>query len=213
MKRSTVTEGVRLRLLNSGLVVLLLFGVVACSNSRQLKPLASDAVVLAFGDSLTWGTGGGENGSYPYQLEQLIGRRVINAGLSGEVSAAGVERLPALLEEYRPQLLILCHGGNDLLRRLDRQALRANLRRMIEAAQQAGAEVVLIAVPSPGLLIGAPALYAELAAEFDIPLLGETLVELQTERKFKSDAVHLNAAGYRQLAEGLKELLKATHAI
>lgn len=193
--------------------LLLLLVLVACERQPQLAPLGSGATVLAFGDSLTWGTGGGENGSYPYQLEQLIGRRVINAGVPGEVSEAGVERLPALLEEYRPQLLILCHGGNDLLRRLDRQKLRNNLRRMLDAAQQAGAEVVLIAVPSPGLLIKAPALYAELAAEFKIPILAETLAELQTARKFKSDVVHLNAAGYRQLAEGLKALLEATHAI
>ena len=202
----------RIRLFNRW-VVLLLFGVVACSDRPQLRYLPPDAVVLAFGDSLTWGTGGGENGSYPDQLETLIERRVINAGVPGEISGAGVKRLPGLLEEYRPQLLILCHGGNDLLRRLDKQQLRENLRQMIEVAQQSGVEVVIIAVPSPGLLIGPPELYAELAAEFKLPFLGETLTELETERKFKSDAVHLNAAGYRQLAQGVKELLEAAQAI
>ncbi len=175
--------------------------------------MAADALVLTFGDSLTWGTGGGENGNYPYQLEQMIGRRVINAGVPGEVSAEGVKRLPEILKEHQPQLLILCHGGNDLLRRLDRQALHDNLRQMIEAAQQSGTEVVLIGVPSPGLLLEPPALYAELATEFKLPFLGEALAELMTDRKFKSDAVHFNAAGYRQLAQRVKDLLKAAQAI
>lgn len=202
----------RIRLFNRW-IVLLLFGIVACSDRPQLKQLVPDTVVLAFGDSLTWGTGGGEHGSYPDQLEQMIERRVINAGVPGEISAAGVKRLPGLLEEYRPQLLILCHGGNDLLRRLDKQQLHNNLRRMIEMAQQSGTEVVMIAVPNPGLLIGPPELYAELAEEFKLPLLGEILAELETEPKFKSDAVHLNAAGYRQLAQRVKELLKVAQAI
>jgi lysophospholipase L1-like esterase len=192
---------------------LFLFLGVACSDRPRLKPLAPDALVLAFGDSLTWGTGGGENGSYPYQLEQLIGRRVINAGVPGEISAEGVRRLPGLLEEYRPQLLILCHGGNDLLSRMERHALRANLRQMIETARQAGVEVVLLGVPGIGLLIEPPALYAELAREFKLPFLEDTLAELLTERKYKSDAIHLNAAGYRQLAQAIRELLKRTQAI
>jgi lysophospholipase L1-like esterase len=200
-------------LLQSALLLLLLFGVGACSDEPQLKQLTPDAVVLAFGDSLTRGTGGGDNGSYPYQLEQLTGRQVINAGVPGETSAEGLKRLPGVLEKYRPQLLILCHGGNDLLRRLDREALRNNLRQMIEMTQQAGIEVVLIAVPSPGFLVDAPNLYAELAAEFKLPFLGETLVDLEKESEFKSDAVHLNAAGYGRLAQALKELLQSAQAL
>ncbi len=203
----------RRRFLYHGFVGLLLFLLVACSDRPQLKYLAAEAVVLAFGDSLTWGTGGGENGSYPYQLEQLIERQVVNSGVPGEISAAGVKRLPGLLEEYRPQLLILCHGGNDLLRRLGRQQLRDNLRLMIEVAQQAGTEVVIIGVPNPGLMIGPPDLYAELAEEFKLPFLSEVLAELESEGKFKSDAVHLNAVGYRQLAQRVKTLLKAAQAI
>jgi acyl-CoA thioesterase-1 len=203
----------RKRFLYNGFVVLILFFLVACSDRPQLKYLTAEAVVLAFGDSLTWGTGGGENGSYPYQLEQLIERQVINAGVPGETSADGVKRLPGLLEEYQPQLLILCHGGNDLLRRLDRRQLRDNLRQMIELAQQSGTEVVIIGVPNPGLMIGPPDFYAELAEEFKLPFLSEALAELESERKFKSDTVHLNAAGYRQLAQRVKELLKAAKAI
>jgi len=204
---------VRQRVFHSGLVLFFFFGLVACTDTPVLSPLRTDATLLAFGDSLTWGTGGGENGSYPFQLEQLIGRRVINAGVPGEISAEGVKRLTPLLLEHQPQLLILCHGGNDLLRRLDRLTLRNNLKLMIEAAQQAGVEVLLIGVPNPGILSSPPGLYAELATEYKLPYLGEILTELETERKFKSDAVHLNAAGYLQLAKSVQDSLETAQAL
>lgn len=195
------------------LASILLLLLAACDSTPRLALLSVEGQIVAFGDSLTQGKGVGENGSYPYQLEQLIGLRVINAGVSGELSAEGLKRLPEVLENYHPQLLILCHGGNDLLRRLDRETLRENLRQMIRLAQKSGAEVILIGVPNPGLQIAPPALYAELAAEFRLPYQGEVLAELMTEVGFKSDAVHLNAAGYHRLAESLAELLKKAKAI
>ena len=186
-------------------ILLMLFG---CDQPEAQPRLRPDAVILAFGDSLTQGVGTRPELSYPNQLSRLIGRPVVNAGKSGEVSAAGLERLPQLLEETRPALVLICHGGNDLLRQLDRQALQDNLRRMIDAARQSGAAVVLIAVPQPGLLLEDAPLYREVAAETEALLLDKKLGSLLKERQYKSDSVHLNGQGYRRLAEAVADFLQ-----
>ena len=112
-----------------------------CGQQAKLPPLAPDSVLLAFGDSLTYGTGANENESYPAQLEKLTGRRVVREGVPGEVSAAGLARLPAVLDEHRPRLLLLCHGGNDFLRRLPKAEAAANVRAMIRLAKSRGVDV------------------------------------------------------------------------
>ena len=94
----------------------------ACSKTPQMTKLSPDATILAFGDSLTFGTGAGESESYPAVLNRLTGKKVVNAGVPGEVSSTGILRLPELLDRDHPALVILCHGGNDLLAHQNHQA-------------------------------------------------------------------------------------------
>ncbi|WP_432823771.1 arylesterase [Trichloromonas sp.] len=195
----------RLLLLATLLAGMLLAG---CEKSPNLTPLPADAVILAFGDSLTYGTGAVGDESYPAALSRLLQREVVNAGVPGEVSAAGLARLPELLEEYRPALVILCHGGNDFLRRLDKEKLAGNLRQMAGLAREAGAEVVLVGVPQLGLLLSTDPLYAEVAEELRLPYEGEVLSDLLSDREFKSDQIHPNARGYAVMAEKIAEVIR-----
>src|SRR5664279_4805390 len=116
-------------------LALLMFAAVAlagCGGSKaKIDRLDRGAVVLAFGDSLTFGTGAGAGESWPAVLERSTGLKVVNAGLPGETSAQGLERLPDTLDEVKPKLLILCHGGNDFLQKLDDGAVASNVRAMI----------------------------------------------------------------------------------
>lgn len=187
--------------------------LTSCSKTAQLPLLAPDATILAFGDSLTFGTGAGETESYPAVLSSLTGRKVINAGIPGEVSASGVRRLPELLDRERPALLILCHGANDLLGRQSHLLIADNLRIMIRSARERGIPVLLVAVPSLNLSLKPPALYIELSRELQIPAELKALPHILGKSSLKSDHVHPNAAGYRILAEKLVTLLKKSGAL
>jgi len=195
-------------------VILAALLLAACGGSKnKLEKLDSSAVVLAFGDSLTFGTGAGATESYPAILERSIGRKVVNAGVPGETSAQGLERLPEVLDEVKPKLLVLCHGGNDFLRRLDDQAAAANVRAMIEMARKRGIAVVLIATPKPGLPPSVPAFYGEIATELRVPFEEGVLRSVLLDNGLKSDMVHPNGAGYAQVAAAVEKVLKKSGAI
>jgi lysophospholipase L1-like esterase len=185
----------------------------ACGQQAKLAPLPADAVLLAFGDSLTFGTGASEEESYPAQLAKLSGRRVMREGVPGEVSAAGLARLPAALDAHQPRLLLLCHGGNDFLQRLPKAQAAENLRAMIRLAKARGVDVLLIGTPEPGFTLTPAAFYGEIAKEFRIPYEGDALGSILRDGSLKSDQVHPNARGYRVLAERVFELLRKAGAV
>lgn len=188
------------------LLALLLAG---CGDATPpLSPLPPDAVIVAFGDSLTRGTGASDDQAYPARLAERLDRRVINAGVPGELSGEGLARLPDVLAEHRPALVILCHGGNNFLRRRSEAEVNDNLRAMIELIREHGAEVVLVGVPKPNLMLTVPEFYAELADEYQLPYAGDILPNILGDRALKSDTVHPNAAGYDRLAAALAELIE-----
>lgn len=185
----------------------------ACSKAPKLPLLEANATVLAFGDSLTFGTGAASNESYPSKLQSLISRKVIAAGVPGEVSADGLARLPQALDEHQPKLMILSHGGNDFLRKLGDDNTKSNVRAMVKLAREKGIAVVLIATPKPGLMVKTPEFYQEIASEFAIPFDDAMLKKVLTDNEMKSDLVHPNASGYSHIAEELAKLLKRSGAI
>lgn len=188
--------------------------VAACGGSKQKLPkLDAGAVVLAFGDSLTYGTGANPGESYPAVLERAIGRKVVNAGVPGETSAQGRERLAEALEEHKPRLLILCHGGNDFLRRLDDAAAAQNVRAMIRLAREKGIDVVLLATPKPGLPPSIPTFYGEIATEQGIPFEEGAIRTVLFDNRLKSDMVHPNAEGYARIAAAVEKVLKKSGAL
>ena len=134
------------------LLALLAALLAGCSGGQPKLPrLAPDAVVLAFGDCLTAGVGANPGESYPARLEALIGRKVLSSGVPGETSAGGLARLPAALEEAKPQLVILCEGGNDFLQKLDEAQAANNIRAMVRLARAQGAQVVGLDFSAPML--------------------------------------------------------------
>ena len=134
------------------LILFLAFLLSSCSGP-QLEPLAAEASILAFGDSLTYGTGTSRDKAYPAVLESMIKHKVINAGIPGEISAKGLSRLPGLITQHRPALIIICHGGNDILRKMDLSKTKNNIQQMINLARQNEIQVILVGVPEFGLFL------------------------------------------------------------
>lgn len=197
------------------IIVMLFLGLIACNRqSPMLSKLPNDAVILAFGDSLTYGTGAASEHDYPSILAELTGREVINAGVPGEISSEGLQRLPELLDEYHPNLLILIEGGNDILRQIDAEQTRNNLKAMIDEAKQRNIAVVLMGVPKFGLVfLHSAEFYAELAQSEQVPVDLESLSTILASNVLKSDTVHPNDQGYRQLAENIFVLLQQQGAL
>jgi acyl-CoA thioesterase-1 len=123
-----------------------------------LQPLAAhgedEPVLLVFGDSLSAAYGIDESEGWVELLRQRLDEsgyphRVVNASVSGETSTGGLARLPAVLENHQPDLVILELGGNDGLRGLPLSALRDNLLQMVEMSQASGAQVLLTGIQIP----------------------------------------------------------------
>lgn len=196
------------------IVCIGIFPLVGCDQpSAKLKPLSRDAVILAFGDSLTFGTGAAPAQSYPALLAEMTNRKVINAGVPGEVSNDGKKRLTKLLEETKPDLVVLCHGGNDLLRKQSRTQLQANLQTMVDEILASGSQVILIAVPALGLNLAPLPLYLDVAESKGIPIEPTILSVVLIDSSLKVDHVHPNALGYQQFAQSIHRLLIDSGAI
>ncbi len=189
------------------------FWLIACSSDNLLKPLAPNATILAFGDSLTDGVGVSRANSYPTVLAKLTGRRVINVGISGETTEQGLARFAALLEQHQPELVILLEGGNDILRNYNLTQTKQNLATMIEQARSRNIQLILLGVPEKNIFSDSALLYQELAEEYNLVFDGEIISDLMKSKKYKSDPIHFNTLGYRKLAKRIQEILEDNGAL
>ncbi|MEK9952064.1 MAG: GDSL-type esterase/lipase family protein [Curvibacter sp.] len=189
--------------------------LAACGQrTPQARALPAGSTVLALGDSLTAGVGATPDMAYPAVLQALTGWQVVNGGVSGDTAAQALARLPALLQDHQPGLVIVSIGGNDFLRQMSAGAAKATIREIARMVQAGGAQVLLVAVPQVSLLAAGTGslkdhpLYAELAEELQLPLHAQGWADVLSRSDLRADTVHANAQGYRQFAEGLVQTLR-----
>lgn len=191
------------------LVAAAALALAGCSRRRKLAAIPAGATVLALGDSLTYGTGATAETSYPAVLARLTGWNVVNAGIPGDTSAGALARLPELLQQHSPPLVIVSIGGNDFLRRMPTADTRGNIRAICEQVAAAGAQPLLVAIPEVSALaaaarsLGDHAMYEELATELKLPLHAAGWTSVLNDPDLRSDPIHGNARGYEVFAEGL----------
>lgn len=170
--------------------------------------------MLALGDSVTFGTGAAPGENYPSRLATLSGWVVHNRGVPGDTAAGAASRLADALAETSPKLVIVEIGGNDFLQQHAEKEVKEDIRGILKRIKQAGIPVVLVATPRfsvVGLATGSlpdAALYADLAKEEGVTLIPNAFAKILTDPQLKSDQVHPNAAGYRQLTDDIAQALR-----
>lgn len=195
------------------IVAALLMGGCGREDLPRFDPLPGDAVVLVVGDSLVAGTGAPRGRGWPEGLAARTGWSVINAGVPGNTSADALDRLPALLDRYRPQAVVIAIGGNDFLRNVTPELTRSNLEAMVRDSQMVTEHVALVAIPAKSLsaaLLGSlsdDALYGELAETHGLALVPDAVSDVLSQEALRADRIHANARGYEMIAERVAEAL------
>jgi acyl-CoA thioesterase-1 len=215
-----------------GFVFSMMLLASACSISTAEKPsnvrvdkkppvqaVSDKPKIVAFGDSLTAGFGLAEKESYPYLLQEKLkadgyNYEVINAGVSGETSLGGLERIDWVLEQDNVQILILELGANDLLRGLPVAKMKSNLSTIIKKAKAKNIKVLLCGMLAPPTM-GAQYqreyvnAFPDLASEYDVEFLPFLLENVALNKDLNQpDGIHPNAEGEKIMTENVYKALK-----
>jgi len=188
------------------------------ATATQSPPPSAQDLIICFGDSLTAGFGTDLGQSYPDHLQRLLDAQgysyhVVNAGISGNTTKDGLERIHLVIARH-PQIVVVEFGGNDGLRGLPIEQTQANLSSMLSQLQASGAEVVLAGItlpPSygPDYIKKFDAMYPALAKQHHVRFLPFLLKDVyNVPGDMQEDATHATAQGNQQVALNVEALLK-----
>lgn len=181
--------------------------------------VANKPKIVAFGDSLTAGFGLSEKESYPYLLQEKLRAEgydyeVVNAGISGDTSLGGLERIDWSLGQENVQIVILALGGNDLLRGLPVDKMKENLGTIIKKAKAKNVKVLFCGMLAPPTM-GAKyqrefvAVFPDLATEHKVEFMPFILEGVAADPKLNQpDGIHPNTEGSKIMTENVYNALK-----
>lgn len=165
-----------------------------------------DGPIVAFGDSLIYGTGSTVQGGFVAMLSNLTKEPIENYGVPGDTTRQGLDRLNEVLRR-NPRLAIVLLGGNDFLDHVDKATTFANLRKIVTDLQANGAVVIILGIR--GGVINDPFAdsFAALAKETRSAYVPNVLAGLLGEDKLMSDPIHPNDEGYKLIAKKVYPVL------
>ena len=198
-------------------LILTLMGVLPLMNMVMAAETTPPTKILVWGDSLSAAYGIPVDKGWVNLLQQkLQNNAVINNGsISGETTAGGLTRLPAALQTYQPDYVLLELGANDGLRGIKTDTMQANLEQMIQLAQQAKAKVVLLGIKLPPNYGSAytqkfEAVYTSLAKQYNLPLVPFLLDGIaQNWDLVQADGVHPTAAAQPMVLDNVWKVLQS----
>ena len=186
---------------------LVLLISAGCSSPVANTDSAGETIVC-FGDSITAGYGAGPNESYPALLGLKVKEEVINAGVSGETTTAGRNRIEKDVLSHNPRIVIVEFGGNDFLYQVPREETFRNIDQIIEMIQSHGAMVVLATVKTGIFTDAYSQRFKEIARKRKALWIPDIMRGIFDHPEFKSDEIHPNAEGYRMIAQRIYKEIK-----
>ena len=198
-------------------LILTLMGVLPLMNMVMAAETTAPSKILVWGDSLSAAYGIPVDKGWVNLLQQKLQNNVVinNGSISGETTAGGLTRLPAALQTYQPDYVLLELGANDGLRGIKTDTMQGNLEQMIQLAQQAKAKVVLLGIKLPPNYGSAytqkfEAVYTNLAKQYNLPLVPFLLDGIaQNWDLVQADGVHPTAAAQPMVLDNVWKVLQS----
>lgn len=191
----------RYLIIGAGLLVVAAAYVFLSRPVVEIRnPHPSGHDIVCFGDSLTYGTGAAPGMDYPSQLQAMIGRKVVNAGVPGDTTSGALERLERDVLSHDPGIVLITLGGNDLKNGVGRDEAFANMENIIRAIQDKGALVVVGGIDVPLFGRGFGPAYEEVCARTGAVLVPNIYKGIFGRDEYMSDPIHPNDEGYRMMA-------------
>lgn len=184
---------------------LILF--TACSKYEPKNYPNSNDDIIAFGDSLTYGYGAGRDESYPAYLSEMLGREVINLGVSGDTSAMGLARIDEI-KRYSPYMVLIEFSANDFFRKIPKEQTENNLKEIVRQVQSMGAIAVLVDTGGAYPMDPYTKIQKQISKEYNTLFVPGIMDGIYNKSKLKSDQIHPNAEGYKIVAERVKKVIK-----
>lgn len=172
--------------------------VILAASALHALDAHKDVRIVAFGDSLTYGTGSAKGGGYVTLLSQAVGNPIENWGVPGNTTRDALKRLPQVIKE-KPDVAIVLLGGNDYLDNIPESETFKNLDTIITRLKQSGAKVLLLGLSSPTHGALDQAYFDTLAAKDTVAYVPNILGGIWGNAALMSDDLHPNDAGYAQM--------------
>ena len=182
------------------LFVIFLIILCGCAKPEIRNLGAKGANIICFGDSITFGYGAAPGEDYPTALGKMVKLTVINAGVDGDTSLAGLERLEQDVLSKKPRLVIVEFCGNDFLKKIPKETTVKNLSEIIDRIQAQGTMVALVDISAGMFFREYRAAFKRLAEKKQAIFIPVVLNKIITNPAMKSDFFHPNARGYKIIA-------------
>lgn len=189
-------------------LTLIIFSLALFQNPyKSLKNITSKGkTIIAFGNSITAGSGIDKKNAFPELLQEELGEKIINAGVPGNTTEDALRRIEKDVLANEPRIVLVEFGGNDFLQKVPGETTQANLEKIVNLIQEKGAIVILMSVPSCGSSINK--ICKKIAKEKKCVYAGNILKGIIAHPDLMADSIHPNEKGHELIAKKILKILR-----